>query len=87
MSSPIKELPKISSQLSSELLTEHHLRETKTQEKIILPTKEIIDKEKSEKCLLEEIEKFSPQDLTHAKTVEKQKLPTKEELESERKNN
>ncbi|GAA48842.1 hypothetical protein CLF_102101 [Clonorchis sinensis] len=52
------------------------------EEKIVLPSAEEIKQEKSEKALLDEIEKGTQ--LKHTCTVEKNPLPTKQEIQHEK---
>ncbi|CAL8078271.1 unnamed protein product [Calicophoron daubneyi] len=59
------------------------LQHVETKEKIVLPSKDAIDQEKTEKQLLEEITK-QPH-LKHTETKEKNPLPTKEDIEAEKK--
>ncbi|KAA0192608.1 putative beta thymosin [Fasciolopsis buskii] len=59
-----------------------NLQHVETKEKNVLPTKDAIEKEKTEKQLMDEITKG-----THLKPttpVEKNKLPTKADIEAEK---
>ena len=84
MSSPTKaELPKpLTGDLASELTREHQLRPTETTEKVVLPTKEDVDKERQEKSLLSEI--ASGIKLKETETQEKVVLPTAAEILAEK---
>ncbi|KAH9419437.1 thymosin beta cib [Dermatophagoides pteronyssinus] len=86
MSSPTKEeLPRIDDCLKNELVGEHKLKHTETQEKVVLPSKTEIEQEKGQQQLLKSIETFEAEKLHHAKTEEKNPLPTKEVIEAEKK--
>ena len=86
MASPAKEeLPKIASDLKSELEQEHELNHAETVEKVVLPSKEDVAVEKTHQELVKGIETFDPNEsLKHAETVEKNALPTKEVIEQEK---
>jgi hypothetical protein len=88
MSSPTKEeLPKIADKLKSELESEHKLKHTDTQEKLVLPSKEEINAEKGQKELLKSIETFDKnENLNPTEVHEKNPLPTKEVIEQEKQN-
>ncbi|CAH8466459.1 unnamed protein product [Schistosoma rodhaini] len=58
------------------------LRHVETEEKVVLPNKEVIEKEKTEKQLLQEIE--TPHSLKRTSTKEKNPLPTKEDIAAEK---
>ncbi|KAK4472297.1 hypothetical protein MN116_003564 [Schistosoma mekongi] len=58
------------------------LRHVETEEKVVLPDKEVIAKEKTEKQLLQEIE--TPPSLKHTSTKEKNPLPTKDDIVAEK---
>jgi len=70
MSSSVKELPKIESTLKGELLSPHHLKETKVSEKNVLPTESDIAQEKTHQGLIQGVETFTPEKLHHVKTRE-----------------
>jgi len=86
MSSPSKEeLPKIAVDLKSEIENEHKLKPAETEEKVVLPSKEEIEQEKTHQELVKGIESFNPDaSLKHAETQEKNPLPTKEIIEQEK---
>jgi len=86
MASPAKEeLPKIASDLKSELEQEHALSPVETVEKVVLPSKEDVATEKTHQELVKGIETFDPNEsLKHAETVEKVVLPTAEVIEQEK---
>ncbi|THD27271.1 putative beta thymosin [Fasciola gigantica] len=58
------------------------LQHVQTKEKYVLPTKDAIAQEKTEKQLLDEIEKGTQ--LKPTTPVEKNKLPTKADIEAEK---
>ncbi|KAH9394730.1 hypothetical protein TYRP_004787 [Tyrophagus putrescentiae] len=85
MSTPTKEeLPRIADTLKSELVGEHKLKHTVTEEKVVLPSKTEIDQEKGQQELLKSIETFSPEKLNPTSTEEKNPLPTKEVIDAEK---
>jgi len=86
MSSPSKEeLPKIAVDLKSEIEKEHELKPAETEEKVVLPSKEEIQQERTHQELVKGIESFNPDaSLKHAETQEKNPLPTKEIIEQEK---
>ncbi|KAL7060459.1 hypothetical protein AAHC03_09280 [Spirometra sp. Aus1] len=59
------------------------LKHVKTEEKVVLPDKKDIEKEKTEVSLRQEIEQGK--DLKHVQTQEKTVLPTKQDIEAEKK--
>ncbi|CAH8834815.1 unnamed protein product [Trichobilharzia szidati] len=58
------------------------LKHVETEEKVVLPNKEVIEKEKTEKQLMQEIE--TPHPLKPTETKEKNPLPTKEDIAAEK---
>lgn len=86
MSSPAKEeLPKIATDIKSELEAEHKLAPVETVEKVVLPSAEDITTEKTHNELVKGIETFDAEkSLTPTETVEKNALPTQEVIEAEK---
>jgi len=85
MSSPkAQDLPKpLTNPLKTELLTEHQLRSVQTEEKVVLPSKEEIESEKSQQRLRKSIESFDEKTLKATETLEKQVLPTADDIKAE----
>jgi hypothetical protein len=61
-----------------------NLKQVKTEEKIVLPDKEVIQTEKVKQNMLEGIESFDASKLKHTETQEKNPLPTKEVIDQEK---
>merc|ERR1712141_120552 len=71
MESPaVKDLPKLDSQLSTELTKDHKLKHAEMTEKIVLPTAEDVKAEKTHQGLIQGVESFTPDKLKPAKTRE-----------------
>ncbi|CAG2181523.1 unnamed protein product [Oppiella nova] len=87
MSSPkAEDLPKpLTNPLAAELVAEHQLRPTATEEKVVLPSAEEIASEKSQQRLIASIEGFDGNALKATETLEKNVLPTAEDIATERK--
>ncbi|XP_013782758.1 thymosin beta-like [Limulus polyphemus] len=60
------------------------LKQTNTEEKSVLPTKEEIILEKGQQELLKNIQSYNPSNLRPTETVEKNPLPTKDVIELEK---
>jgi len=84
--SPTKEeLPKLANPLKTELIGEHHLKHADTQEKVVLPSAEEIESEKSQQKLFKSIEEFEKTErLSKTETNEKNVLPTLDQIQAEK---
>lgn len=79
-----EELPKIDGCIKAELEADHSLKHVETEEKIVLPSAEQINKEKTQQQLLKNIESFPKQQLKPAQTEEKNTLPSVTQIEQEK---
>ncbi|KAG5891950.1 hypothetical protein JTB14_002224 [Gonioctena quinquepunctata] len=82
----LKDLPKVAGDLKSELegFKSSNLKNADTQEKVVLPSAEDVAAEKSEKALIEGIERYDTSKLKPTLTQEKNTLPDKEVIEQEK---
>ncbi|KXJ69699.1 hypothetical protein RP20_CCG026072 [Aedes albopictus] len=76
----VKDYKKVGVDLKTQLesFNTENLSKADTQEKIVLPTAEDVQTEKSQKSLFAGIESFDATKLKHAETCEKNPLPDKE---------
>lgn len=79
-----EELPKLAGHIKAELEADHSLKHVETEEKIVLPSAEQIDQEKTTQQLLKNIESFPKQLLKPAQTEEKNTLPSVTQIEQEK---
>jgi len=85
----VQDLPKVPTEIKDELtsFSQDKLKATQTQEKVVLPTKEDVAREKTHQGLIQGVESFDQAQLKHADTQEKNPLPTKENIEAEKGHN
>lgn len=79
-----EELPKIDGGIKAELEADRSLKHVETAEKIVLPSAEQIDQEKTQQNFLKNIESFPKQQLKPAQTEEKNTLPSVTQIEQEK---
>lgn len=79
-----EELPKLDGDIKAELEADRSLKHVETEEKIVLPSAEQIDQEKTQQKLLKNIESFPKQQLKPAQTEEKNTLPSVTQIEQEK---
>jgi len=81
------ELPKpLTNPLKSELIGEHQLRHTLTEEKVVLPSKDQIESERCQQKLFASIESFETKAaLKSTETLEKNVLPTAADIAADKK--
>lgn len=77
-------LPKLDNCIKAELEADRSLKHVETEEKIVLPSAEQIEKEKTQQKLLQNIESFPKGQLKHAETDEKNTLPDSTQIELEK---
>ena len=80
VSPSLKNLPKVSVDLKSELegFNQHCMKKATTAEKNVLPSAKDVEAEKTQQTLIAGIEAFDATRLKHTETQEKNPLPDKE---------
>lgn len=79
------DLPKLDDTIKAEMeAVGSSLKHVETEEKIVLPSAEQIDQEKTQQQLLKNIESFPKQQLKPAQTEEKNTLPSVTQIEQEK---
>lgn len=79
-----EELPKLDGSIKAELEANKSLKHVETEEKVVLPSADQIEEEKTQQEFLKNIESFPKQQLKPAQTEEKNTLPSVTQIEQEK---